>query len=257
MNTLFHLTYFSFLFCGLAAGIAVLYFLSQTPHLQRRLRSLAILNIIICGVSCVLHLYFFSRLQPLAGGAANITEMASAISELPLSVRYAYWLATTALLIIMFPLLIGPEHVGPRFALQLVLIDAAMIITGYLGEHSTLGGQGANLYAFAWFTLSGLLWLAMTASLFQALRRLPSDRLIPAQRDALVYMFFLFLIGWAIFPAGFFYAIVFQTGAGVVLRELTVNIGDIVNKVIWGVLVVYAAREISREAGVQAHRADA
>jgi hypothetical protein len=31
-----------------------------------------------------------------------------------------------------------------------------------------------------------------------------------------------------------------------VLRELTVNIGDIVNKVIWGVLVVWAAAEISK-----------
>jgi hypothetical protein len=57
-------------------------------------------------------------------------------------------------------------------------------------------------------------------------------------------MFFFFLIGWMIFPAGFFYAIVFDPDVGVVLRELTVNIGDIVNKVIWGMLVVYTAVEI-------------
>nr|ADV90266.1 sensory rhodopsin [Thermochromatium tepidum] len=252
MSILFNLTYFSFLICGLAAALAVFYFLTQIPHLQGRLRILAILNIVICTVSCVLHLYFFTRLQILANAPPSITEMAAAIRELPLIVRYGYWLGTTALLIVMFPLLIGPEHVGSRFALWLVLIDACMIMTGYLGEYSAQDVDGIPWDTFAWFTVSGLLWLAMTVSIFWVLRRLPSERLIPAQRDALVYMFFFFLIGWAIFPAGFFYAIVFETSVGVVLRELTVNIGDIVNKVMWGVLVVYAAREI-----VKANRLDA
>ncbi|EXJ14739.1 bacteriorhodopsin [Imhoffiella purpurea] len=244
MTTLFNLTYYSFLVCGVAAAVAVLYFMTQVPHLEGRLRYLAFLNILICGVSSVLHLYFFNSLHTLASASPDLAEMAAAIGQLPLTVRYGYWLVTTAMLILMFPLLIGPEHVGVRFAVQLVLIDAGMILTGYLGEHSAQGGDGVTLATFAWFALSGMLWLAMTASILRVLRRLPSDRLIPAQRDALVYMFFFFLIGWAIFPAGFFYAIVFETGIGVVLRELTVNIGDIVNKVIWGILVVYAAREI-------------
>ncbi|MBK5963797.1 hypothetical protein CCR95_06790 [Thiocystis minor] len=246
MNTLFNLTYFSFLACGLASFLAVIYFLTQAPHLKGRLRLLVLLNILICAVSSGLHLYFFAQLQPLAAGAAGIDEMAAAIGNLPLIVRYGYWLATTLMLILMFPLLMGLERVGTGFALTLVLIDTGMIATGYLGEQATLAGGGATTMAFFWFSVSGLLWLAMTVSIFQALHRLPSDALIPAQRDALVYMFFFFLVGWAIFPAGFFYAIVFDSGVGVVLREFTVNIGDIVNKVIWGVLVVYAAREISR-----------
>lgn len=246
MTTLFNLTYYSFLACGLAAFCAVVYFLVQTPRLTGRLRLLAVLNIVICTASCALHLYFFTRLHPLAAGASGITDMAAAITELPLIVRYAYWLATTLLLILMFPLLIGFERVSVWFAVQLALIDAGMIVTGYLGEHSTLAGAGLNMSALIWFTVSGLLWLSMTASIFLVLRRLPSAELIPAQRDALVYMFFFFLIGWAIFPAGFFYAIVFDSGVGVVLREFTVNIGDIVNKVMWGVLVVYAAGEISK-----------
>lgn len=246
MTTLFNLTYFSFLACGLAASLAVVYFVVQTPKLTGRLRLLALLNILVCAVSSGLHLYFFTRLQPLAAGAAGVNEMAAAIGELPLILRYGYWLVTTAILIVMFPLLMGIERVGAGFAVKLVLIDIAMISTGYLGERSILGGEGVTLTAMAWFTLSGLLWMYMTFSIFRVLRRLPSAALIPAQRDALIYMFFFFLIGWAIFPAGFFYAIVFDTGAGVLLREFTVNVGDIVNKVMWGLLVVYAAGEISK-----------
>ncbi|MBK1723874.1 bacteriorhodopsin [Thiocystis violacea] len=246
MTTLFNLTYFSFLACGLAAILAVVYFVIQTPRLAGRLRLLALLNILVCAASSVVHLYFFTRLQPIAAGAAGVQEMAASIGQLPLIVRYGYWLATTAMLIVMFPLLMGIERVGAAFALKLVLIDAAMISTGYLGERSTLAGDGASLTALSWFTLSGMLWMYMTFSIFQVLRRLPSEGLIPAQRDALIYMFFFFLIGWAIFPAGFFYAMVFDSGVGVVLREFTVNVGDIVNKVLWGFLVVYAAGEISK-----------
>ena len=246
MTTLFNLTYYSFLACGLAAFLAVIYFLIQTPKLVGRLRLLALLNVLICAVSSLLHLYFFTRLQPLAGGVGGVHEMAEAIGQLPLIVRYGYWLATTALLILMFPLLMGLERVGAGFALRLVLIDAGMISTGYLGEQTAAMADGISLVSMFWFSISGLLWGFMTLSIFQVLRRLPSADLIPAQRDALIYMFFFFLIGWAIFPAGFFYALVFDSGVGVVLREFTVNIGDIVNKVMWGLLVVYAATEISK-----------
>lgn len=269
MTTLFNLTYYSFLACGLLSLIAVGYFFVQTPRLERRLRPLAWLNILICAVSFTLHLYFYTRIQALAplteaaalmpggGGASRIDDMAGAIGELPLIVRYSYWLATTALLILMFPLLMGLQRVGVAFASKLILIDAAMIATGYLGEQATLTDTGLTSQALVWFTISGLLWLYMSFSIYQVMRRLPSDELIPAQRDALVYMFFLFLVGWAIFPAGFLYAIVFESGVGVVLREFTVNIGDIVNKVIWGVLVVHAAREISAASKLASEQGEA
>lgn len=248
MTTLFNLTYFSFLACGLASVLAVFYCLVQAPRLSGQLRLLALLNIIVCAASGVLHLYFFMHLQPVVAGAgvASVNEMASAIGDLPLIVRYGYWMATTSMLIIMFPLLMGLERVGLAFAIKLVMIDVAMIATGYLGERSILAGDGVNLAALTWLTISGMLWMAMSYYIFRALRALPGKELIPVQRDALIYMFFFFLIGWAIFPAGFFYAMVFDSGIGVLLREFTVNLGDLVNKVLWGFLVVHAATEISK-----------
>ncbi|MBK1693591.1 hypothetical protein CKO09_02395 [Chromatium weissei] len=246
MTTLFNLTYFSFLVCGIAGLGAVVYFFTQIPQLTGRLKLLAFLNVGICAVSSILHFYFFTQLQSFTAGAAGVAEMTAAISALPLALRYTYWLVTTMVLISMFPLLMGLERVGIPFLRILLLTDAAMILTGYLGEHSTLThmGEGLPFLGLFWFTISGLLFSYLTFSIFQVLRRLSVDDMGTTQRDALAYMFFFFLIGWMIFPAGFFYALVFDPDVGVILRELTVNIGDIVNKVIWGMLVVYTAVEI-------------
>jgi hypothetical protein len=247
MSTLFDLTYFSYLACGLAALGAVMYFLTQLPRLNGRLRLLALLNVGICTASGLLHFYFFARVQPLAG-AGGAAAMTSTIASFPLILRYAYWLATTLVLISMFPLVMGLERVGMGFLKTLALTDAGMIITGYLGESAShaYGGAGLPLLGLFWFTLSGLLFSYLTISLFQRLQGMPGDSMVAAQRDALAYMFFFLLIGWSIFPAGFFYALVFDPSVGVILREFTVNIGDLVNKVIWGMLVVYAAVEIAQ-----------
>ncbi len=251
MSTLFDLTYFSYLACGLAALGAVVYFVTQLPRLTGRLRLLALLNVGICTASGLLHFWFFARMQPLAsaGGAAAMTD---AIASLPLILRYTYWLATTLVLISMFPLVMGLERVGMKFLKTLALTDAGMILTGYLGESAshaysaTGSGTGLPLLGLFWFTVSGLLFGYLTISVLQRLRGIPGESMVPAQRDALAYMFFFFLIGWSIFPAGFFYALVFDPSVGVILREFTVNIGDLVNKVIWGMLVVYAAVEIAQ-----------
>ncbi len=166
--------------------------------------------------------------------------------EFPLAVRYGYWLVTTVLLIVMFPLLIGVKRVGIRFVLNLALADAAMITSGYLGEQSMLAAGEATSVSLLCFAIGVSLWMYMLVSIYRVLRGLPSSELIPAQRDTLGYMYFFVLIGWTIYPAGYFHTVLFEQGIGVVLREFTFNLGDIVNKVIWGLLVVHAAREVSR-----------
>jgi len=246
MITLFNLTFYSFLFCSLAALIAVMYFIAQVPVLDRRLRLLAYLNIIICGFSSILHAYYLSRLQPLIGAGADADQLVQAISEFPLALRYVYWLVATVLLIIMFPLLIGLNRVGTGFVFNLALADAGMIISGFLSEQSIRMAGEVTMVGLLWFFVGMALWIYMLVSIFIVLRRLPSGELIPAQRDALGYMYFFILFGWTIYPAGYIGTILFEHHIASVLREFTFNIGDIVNKVIWGFLVVNAAREVTR-----------
>jgi hypothetical protein len=248
MTTLFTLTYFSFIFCSLAAFFAVVYFISQLPRIDGKLRLLVLLNVIICGISAAVHLYYFASLQPLVSGGAETSALIRTLVEIPLSVRYGYWLVTTVLLIVMFPLLIGVERVGVQFVYKLALADAAMIMAGYVGERSMATAGEATTVSLVWFAIGILLWVYMLIAIYRVLRKLPSNELIPAQRDTLGYMFFFILIGWTIYPGGYFHAVLFDPGVGAVLRELTFNLGDLVNKVIWGLLVIYAAREITRAA---------
>ncbi len=246
MATLFDLTYFSFLFCSLAAFLAVVYFFTQLPKIEPGLRLLVALNIIICSLSSLLHLYYFMSLEPLVSSGAEMPTLVQALVEFPLAVRYGYWMIATVLLVITFPLLIGVERVGKRFVLNLALADAGMIAAGFVGEQLMLDAGEATTMSLFWFALGMALWIYMLVSIYRVLRKLPSGELIPAQRDTLGYMFFFILVGWTIYPVGYFYAIIFDQGVGVVLREFTFNLGDIVNKIIWGLLVVYTAREISR-----------
>lgn len=249
MSTLFNLTYFSFLFCALAAFLAVFYFITQIRGLRPPLRLLAYLNILICSASCALHAYYSLSLQPLVGGGAATAELVTALADFPLGLRYGYWLTTTVMLIIMFPLLMGVKRVGLGFVFNLALADAGMIVAGYFGERLRLESGALTVVELRWFALGMVLWVYMLVSIFVALRRLPSRELVPVQRDTLGYMYFFILLGWTIYPAGYFYTIVFGPGVGVVLREFTFNLGDIVNKIIWGLMVIYAAREISRGTG--------
>lgn len=244
MITLLNMTYFSFLFVSLAALGACIYFLSEVPKLEPRFKGLAYLNFIICIASGLLHIYYFSQLT-VATSPSDAGPFVGTLTQFPLWGRYAFWLVTTVMLILMFPLLMGVERVGPVFVTQLVLADMAMISTGYLGEQAVGASGGLSQQAMFWFGVSSLFFAFLLWSILRAMQRIPGSDMLPVQRDALGYMFFFFLVGWSIFPAGFFYAVVFPSDVGIVLREFTVNIGDIVNKIVWGIVVVYAASDIS------------
>ena len=248
MNTLFDITYYSFLFSSVAAFIAVLYFFAQFPRVDRTLRILVSLNILICGIASAQHLYYFMALQPIVSSGAEPMALARSFIDLPLYVRYADWLITTVLAVVMFPILIGIERVGSRFLVNLAVADGVMISAGYIGEQSMIAAGTATPLSFLCFGIGVSLWLYMLVSIYRVLRRLPSGELIPAQRDTLGYMFFFISIGWTIYPAGYFHAVIFDQGVGLMLREFTFNLGDIVNKIIWGLLVIHAAREVSRAA---------
>lgn len=243
------LTYYSYLFCSGAAVAAVLYFIIQTPRLQRSFRLLAVLNILICGFSAVLHFYYFNTLQPGMDAGAPPEALIRTITQLPLEIRYSYWLITTVMLIIMFPLLIGLSKVGPAFLVQLAAADAGMIIAGYFGERSMLAAGEVTNTAMVLFLVGVGLWLFMLITIYTALRRLPSGEIPPPLRDTLAYMYFFILLGWTIYPAGYFHGVFFEENIGIVLREFTFNLGDIVNKIIWGLLVVSAARTVSHSLG--------
>lgn len=244
MTGLTIMTHYSFLLCSVSALLAVLFFFSKLPVVARRFRLLLGLNIFICSASALLHLFYFSEVT----GLPQTEQIAEVIGAFPLELRYGYWLITTTMLVAMFPLLMGLDKVGRNLVVLLAGADACMIVAGYFGEKSmTLAGE-VTTSSVVFYLFGIAMWLFMVATIFNVLRKLPSSAIPAPLRDALAYMFFLVLLGWTIYPAGYFHTIYFSHDVGVVLREFTFNIGDLVNKVLWGVLIVTAAVKVSESA---------
>lgn len=245
MTGMVGLTFYSYLLCSVAALLAVIYFVQQIPSLLSKYRVLAYMNIVVCGFSALLHFYYFNITNGAMPDGLAVEGAVRAIASHPLEVRYFYWLVSTVLLVVMFPLLIGLDKVGIGFLGRLAAADAGMIICGFFGETSINQAAGMTNAGILLFVIGCALWIYMIVTIFLVLRKIPSSELTPPQRDTLAYMFFFVLLGWSIYPIGYFHVVYFQEAAGVVLREFTFNLGDIVNKVIWGLMVVTAARKVS------------
>jgi sensory rhodopsin len=175
--------------------------------------------------------YFYMR-QVYAEGAAK------GISTFPTSFRYVDWILTTPLMLIKFPLLLGIGEKGRNFMVRLVVLDLIMIVTGYVGEVTT--GQAMH---FGFFLLGCIAWFGILASLFSALTTLP-DRIGPSVRGGIRSMSLFIVIGWAVYPVGFFAPIL---GLPDDVRELVYNIADLVNKVGLCLVVYFAAMGAGRE----------
>lgn len=248
MAGMVYLTIYSSLFIALLSAFAAVYFVLQTPRLLPEYKLLTTLNAIICLFSAAVHGYYFIETQQYLANAQAIGQVADRIANLPLELRYAYWVITTVMLIIMFPLLAGIKRIGVGVMIELAIADAAMIITGYVGERSMIEAGRVTDWGIWMFVVSCVFWLYMIVRIFFMLRSLKSHELSRALRDALAYMFFFIILGWTIYPAGYFNAVIFDDAIGVVLREFSFNLGDIVNKVVWGFVVVLAARTVSEAA---------
>jgi sensory rhodopsin len=164
--------------------------------------------------------------------------VARGTSEFPTSFRYVDWVLTTPLMLIKFPLMLGIGDRGKPFMIRLVVLDLIMIITGYIGEVAK-----SPAVHFGFFLIGCIAWFGILASLFTALTTLP-DRIGPALRSGVRSMSLFVVIGWAIYPVGFFLPML---GLPDDVRELAYNIADLFNKVGLCLVVYFAAKGTSAE----------
>jgi bacteriorhodopsin len=159
-------------------------------------------------------------------------------SRFPTQIRYIDWFLTTPLMLLKFPLMLGVGKKGVSFMTRLVLLDIAMIVTGYIGE---ISASPAMHYGF--FLLGCIAWLLILVSLFIALGTLP-ERIGPALRQGVRTMGLFVVVGWAIYPLGYFAPILGLPGD---VRELLYNVADLVNKVGLCLVVYVTAKQTGME----------
>ena len=162
--------------------------------------------------------------------------MEAALSDterFPTVYRYIDWFITVPLMLVKFPVLLGLGARGTAFMIRLVAVSLVMLVTAFIGEITI--GNGAMHYGF--YGVSVVAWLFIVYSLGSALSDLP-DHVTEEKRVAIRRMFFFILIGWIIYPVGYLMP---TFGVAPDYRELLYNVGDVINKVGLGLVIVAGA----------------
>jgi bacteriorhodopsin len=225
----------SFLLVFIAFAACALFLALERDRVPERFRTTLRVSVVYLAIASVN--YFYMKDVYAAGTAAGV-------SHFPTQYRYVDWILTTPLMLIKFPLVLGVGRKGTSFMTRLVLLDLAMISSGWAGEVSAAPAVHHGMFLVGCFA-----WLFILVSLFTALGNLP-DRLGPAARSGVRTMGLFVLVGWAIYPLGYFSPIL---GVPDDVRELVYNVADLVNKV--GLcLVVYV---MAKRTGGEEHESRA
>ena len=222
LSASFTLTFIAFLACAFFLYLEK----DRVPEDFRTVLRVSTVYLVIGAVN-----YFYMRETYAAGAAAGV-------SHFPTEFRYVDWILTTPLMLMKFPLLLGMGKKGRLFMARLVALDLVMIVTGYVGE---ISHRPAVHHGF--FLLGCMAWFGILASLFSALTVLP-ERLGPAVRSGVRYMSLFVVVGWAVYPVGFFAPMLDLPDD---VRELVYNVADLINKVGLCLLVYVTAKMTGAE----------
>jgi bacteriorhodopsin len=227
----------SFLLVFIAFAACALFLALERDRVPDRFRTTLRVSVVYLAIASIN--YFYMKDVYASGVAAGVAHF-------PTEYRYIDWILTTPLMLLKFPLLLGVGRKGMSFMVRLVVLDLVMIVTGWIGDMSTSPGAHYGL-----FLVGCLAWLFILVSLFMALGTLP-ERIGAATRAGVRAMGLFVLIGWAIYPLGYFSPIL---GVPDDVRELVYNVADLVNKVGLCLLVYVTAKRAAtedEEAGVEA-----
>ena len=224
------ITQSTFFMVFMAMAAAALFIFLERPTVPQRFHSVMAVSVVILGIAATNYFYMFNVYRD---------GLARGDNHFPTVFRYIDWLLTTPLLLLEFPLLLGIGARGAAFMRRLIILDLVMIASGYFGE-LYLGNAPIH---WGMFLLGCIAWLAILVLMFNALQQLPPS-VGPAMRGALRVLNLFFLVGWAIYPLGYFAPIL---ELPLEVRELVYNLADAVNKIGPALAIYVAARGTARE----------
>jgi bacteriorhodopsin len=229
----------SFLLVFIAFAACALFLALERDRVPDRFRTTIRVSVVYLAIASIN--YFYMKDVYAAGLAAGAHRF-------PTEYRYVDWVLTTPLMLLKFPLLLGIGRKGFSFMTRLVVLDLVMIITGWIGDMST--SPGAH---YGFFLIGCLAWLFILVSLFGALGSLP-ERIGEATRGGVRAMGMFVLVGWAVYPLGYFSPIL---GVPDDVRELLYNVADLVNKVGLCLVVYVTAKRSAAEEVVTSEEGEA
>jgi sensory rhodopsin len=230
-------TQFSFLvaFLGMLGG--TFYFSQIKSTLPIEHQSNAVTSAVYCLMASMMYAFINYKY--------GIGTEALAKGDYPTVLRYIDWLVTTPLIVNKFPEMIGGDD-APAVALLVIVADVMMILFGFAGETSINAAKSSTVVGWAMFGVGCLAWLFIIFILYTAVTNASSGKLAPVKAGLTRLKLFI-VLGWAIYPLGFLITLISNSPDVRVGRELIYNIADLFNKVGFGMVAVYAIRQVVRE----------
>jgi bacteriorhodopsin len=237
MTELTLITQYTFVITMLGMAGASIYFWLERDTLELNLRSAATIAGIYTGIAATM--YF--RMSGIVGTDGDVQGLLA----MPTHIRYIDWLITTPLMLANLMMLLEVTEEKRGVAIAIIAADVAMIVLGFFGERFA-NTSGMAFEAWVFFSLSMLAFILLLYMLFGSLAEFARDKVLPVKKAfANIRLFILF--GWSIYPIGFVVGLLGDADGFKVARELVYNISDLVNKVGFGLIVLIAAKEISRD----------
>ncbi|MGD2162639.1 MAG: bacteriorhodopsin [Anaerolineales bacterium] len=168
--------------------------------------------------------------------------------------RYLNWLIDVPLLLLQLVIVLGLVGAAARrLGVLFVGSGAAMILLGYVGQFY----ETTNLSAlWIWGGLSTVFYLVLLYLAWTEIgKKLPE---MPASAVSMLKAIrWVFLIFWTFYPIAYIIPAILPTADGVVIRQITFTVADIVAKVIYGVMITKVAVDLSRAEGYLSSEAKA
>jgi sensory rhodopsin len=230
-------TQFSFLvsFLGMVGGAYYFALIKDTLPLDHQT------NAVTSSVYCLMAAMMYAYINYKYG----IGTDAMAKGDYPTVLRYIDWLVTTPLIVNKFPEMLGGDD-APAVALLVIVADIMMILFGFAGETSINAAKGSTVVGWAMFGVGCLAWLFIIFILYSAVTNASANKLAPVKQGLSRLKLFI-VFGWAIYPLGFMLTLISNSPDMRVARELVYNFADLFNKVGFGMVAIYAIRQVVRE----------
>jgi bacteriorhodopsin len=163
----------------------------------------------------------------------------------PTVFRYIDWLITVPLLMVEFYLILSAITKVPGGVFWRLMIGTmVMLVGGYLGEAGYMDTWVAFIIGMA-----GWAYILWEIFLGEA-GKINANSAPPAVQSAFNVMRWIVVVGWAIYPIGYFLGYLTGTNPedSMVLLNVVYNFADVVNKIAFGVIIWVAATSESDKA---------
>jgi bacteriorhodopsin len=162
--------------------------------------------------------------------------------------RYLNWLIDVPMLLFQILFVVTISQASFRsYRNQFFISGPLMILTGYVGQFYESSDTSLLLI---WGTISTLFFIHVLYLIYKIISEAKSD--MPEEAAKIMTgIWWLFLFAWMLYPGAYLMPLYIDGEMGVVGRQITYTVADILSKVIYGVLLTQVAMLRSKAEGYE------